>query len=420
MNALMHTLRSLFRRLPAPVRTRLLSVYHLTLAQVGAMIYRYPSHGLCVIAVTGTKGKTTVTEILNAIFEAAGHPTVLSNTIRFKAVSDSRRNLRKMTMPGRFFLQSLLRRGRSLGATHAIIEMTSEGAAQHRHRGIALNALVFTNLAPEHIESHGSLEAYGNAKLEIARTLEHSHKRPRIIVAPEDDVWGRRFLERAVDVRLSFMIEDARPYGRSHDGVYLTVQGVRYESKLPGEANIKNMLACILLARQYGISPEAIQTGLNSLASIPGRFENVNEGGAFPVIVDYAHTPESLEELYKTFEGKRRICVLGATGGGRDTWKRRTLGTIADGYCDEIFLTDEDPYDEDPVQIIEDVRAGVKHHQAHIIVDRKEAIQKAVKIAHEGDAVLISGKGTDPYLMGPRGSKTPWCDADIARDALPR
>lgn len=409
-------LRSLLHLIPKGAERKLFSAYHLFLAYIGALYYRFPGRKMIVIGVTGTKGKTTTTEILHAIFEAAGKKTLLTNTIRFKVGNDSVRNLRKMSMPGRFFIQSMLARSASEGAEVAILEMTSEGAVQHRHRFTEMDALVFTNLAPEHIESHGSFEAYGNAKLLIGEELERSRKRPRIIVAPSDDPWGKKFLEKNVEKKIGWVIHDASPASFDASGISLTVDGVRYQSPLPGEANIKNALGAILLTRALGISPEDISSGLQKLSTIPGRFENVNEHGDFPVVIDYAHTPESLEEVYKAFSG-RRICVLGATGGGRDTWKRPVFGKIAERYCDEIFLTNEDPYDEEPAQIIEDIAKGMEQTPT-IIADRREAIREAIRHAQKGDAVLVTGKGTDPYIMGPHGSKIPWSDADIAREAL--
>jgi UDP-N-acetylmuramoyl-L-alanyl-D-glutamate--2,6-diaminopimelate ligase len=134
--------------------------------------------------------------------------------------------------------------------------------------------------------------------------------------------------------------------------------------------------------------------------------------------VDYAHTDDSLRKLYETFPTSRKIAVLGSTGGGRDSWKRPVLGKIADEYCDEIIITNEDPYDEDPMKIINEVASGMEKHDPTIILDRREAIAKALSLANKGDTVLISGKGTDPYIMGPNGTKIPWDDATVAKEEL--
>jgi UDP-N-acetylmuramoyl-L-alanyl-D-glutamate--2,6-diaminopimelate ligase len=146
--------------------------------------------------------------------------------------------------------------------------------------------------------------------------------------------------------------------------------------------------------------------------------EKVDEGQDFSVIIDYAHTPDSLQKLYDVFKGTRRICVLGNTGGGRDTWKRDEMAKIAEKECDEIILTNEDPYDDNPKKIVEDMATAIKHKKPHVIMDRREAIARAISLARSGDSVLITGKGTDPYIMGPNNTKIPWSDTEVAREEL--
>ena len=146
--------------------------------------------------------------------------------------------------------------------------------------------------------------------------------------------------------------------------------------------------------------------------------EKINEGQEFDVVVDYAHTPDSLKAVYETYKNHKTICVLGNTGGGRDTWKRLEMGKIADEYCSQIILTNEDPYDEDPIKIVEDIKKGIKNKPVEMIMDRRQAINKSISLAKNGNAVLITGKGTDPYIMGPRGTKQEWDDAVVAREEL--
>jgi len=157
---------------------------------------------------------------------------------------------------------------------------------------------------------------------------------------------------------------------------------------------------------------------VESILTIPGRVEKIECPNNISVIVDYAHTPDSLEKLYQLFKNSRIIGVLGGTGGGRDAWKRAEMGRLADKYCAEIILTNEDPYDEDPRKIVEDVAAGIKTKTPTIIMDRRQAIAEALKRARSGDAILITGKGTDPYIMGPKGSKIPWSDAEVAGEEI--
>ena len=395
----------------------LLSLYHLFLAYFGAWMYGYPSRSLTVIAVTGTKGKSSTTEMLNAIFEAAGHKTALLNSIRIKTAQYSVPNAMRMSMPGRFFIQNFLRDAVGQKCTVAILEMTSEGARQHRHRAIDLDALVFTNLAPEHIESHGSYEAYADTKFEIGKQLVRSRKRPRIIVANADDAQSSRYLALPVEHALPFSLTANVPWLADERGGSFTFSGVNIPVHSPGEYSLKNALAAATLAHKIGISPEIIAAALDKLMVIPGRAERIEAGQDFAVVVDYAHTPDSLEALYRAYGDKRKICVLGATGGGRDKWKRPVMGTMADTYCDVVILTNEDPYDEDPRRIVADMTPDMKRGP-EIIMDRRAAIRRGIELARTGNAVLITGKGTDPNICSAHGEKIPWSDANVAREEL--
>jgi UDP-N-acetylmuramoyl-L-alanyl-D-glutamate--2,6-diaminopimelate ligase len=418
-------LRILKKIIPRSVFEFFSPAYHYLLALLGALIYRFPAGKLAVIGVTGTKGKTTTTELVNAILEAAGYKTALASTLRFKIGDKEKRNFFKMTMPGRFFMQNFLREAVNAGCTHAIIEMTSEGAKQFRHKFIYPSALIFTNLAPEHIESHGSYENYVKAKLEIAKEVKNT------IVVNIDDKEGEKFLALNIKNKIPYSLHDAIAVKADEKGSSFQVGKMVVHSKLPGIFNVSNMLGAIAYAKFTGISDETIKKGLESINFIRGRMEKIAEGQGFDVVVDYAHTPDSLKAVYETYNSCKKICVLGNTGGGRDIWKRKVMGEIADKYCDQIILTNEDPYDEDPNKIVEDIKKGINKKPVEIIMDRREAIHVAIEKAsylaevlrdkqntNEKVAVLITGKGTDPYIMGPNGEKLPWDDAAVAREEL--
>lgn len=405
---------------------KLQPVYHYFLALVSALIYRFPSRKIKVIGITGTKGKTSTIEILNAILEESGYKTALGGTLRFKIGDDSESNMFKMTMPGRFVVQSFLRKAVSQKCTYAILEMTSQGTVQYRHKFIELDGLIFTNLAPEHIESHGSFENYLAAKLEIAKALEKSGKPKRVIVSNADDKYGSKFLEVDVPEKYTYSLKDAKPFTLKEEGLIMTIGGKSVESRLSGEFNIYNILAATTFARSQGISDEIIRRAIEKFTGIRGRVEKIeldpeNPLSAkqdFKVIVDYAHTPDSLEKLYQVFQNSKRICVLGNTGGGRDKWKRKEMARIANDYCTEVILTDEDPYDEDPQTIVNEMAEMISDSKCVTIMDRREAIRHAISDAKTGDAVLITGKGTDPYIMQANGKKEPWSDAKVAREEL--
>lgn len=423
-----HMLKQLLTRTLSPsAYAQLLSTYHLGMALLGAALFGFPSHRLIVIGVTGTKGKSSTTEMIAAIFNAAGHKTAVLNSIRVKVADDSQPNLLRMSMPGRFFIQNFLSRARSAGCSVAVLEMTSEGARQHRHRGLALNALVFTNLAPEHIESHGSFEAYADAKLELGRQLVRSRKRPRIMVANADDPASQRFLTLPVEHALPFSLSAAEPWRADEHGGAFIFDGQEISTPQPGQFSVENALAAATVARALGVHLDAIARGLASVTTIPGRAERIEAGQPFAVIVDYAHTADSLQALYEAYGHARKIGVLGSMGGGRDTWKRPVMGGAADKYCETVILTDEDPCDEDPKKIVEGLASGMARTPL-VIMDRRAAIGRAIELAAEAQekdpmadiAVLITGKGTDPWIYGAGGAKTPWSDARVAREEIAR
>lgn len=403
--------------------------YHFMLAWLGARYYHHPSREITVFAVTGTKGKSTVVELLTTILRAHGHKTASLSTIQFTIDDETKPNRFKMTMPGRFFIQRFLREAVDAGCTHAVVEMTSEGAKHYRHRFIELDALIFTNLTPEHIEAHGSFENYKNAKLSIAAQLAESCKQPRYIVANADDEHGADFLKTNVEEQLPYSLSDLKLHTLHRDGVGLIFidgdEEVTIRVPLPGIANVYNALAAITLARAVGVSFDTIERALRTLPPVRGRFERLTPPAHadkhVTAIVDYAHTPDSLKTLYETFADKPKVCVLGNTGGGRDTWKRPEMARIAEEHCRYAILTNEDPYDEDPRMIVEEMAAAFSEDAAYeIIMDRRLAIREAIARADSGDYVIVSGKGTDPFIMGPNNTKEPWSDAEVVQEELDR
>jgi UDP-N-acetylmuramoyl-L-alanyl-D-glutamate--2,6-diaminopimelate ligase len=407
-------LSNLKEMIPLPLR----NAYHFLMSYLAALSSGFPSRNIVVVGVTGTKGKSSTLEYLNAIFETAGWRTALLGSIRTKVAAESQPNQTRMTMPGRFSVQNFLADAVNKNCQIAFIEMTSEGARQHRHRFIDLDALLFINLAPEHIESHGSLAAYSDAKFELGRQLARSSKRPRYMIANAEDRESGRYFSLAVEQIIPFSLATASPWKAAETGGSFTFEGRTIEVRLPGEFSLRNALAATTLAHAMHIPMDMIVRGIAGLSRIAGRGEEIREGQAFAAVVDYAHTPDSLRAIYAAYPTRRKICVLGSTGGGRDTWKRPVMGGIADEMCDAIILTNEDPYNEDPQSIVAMIASGMKTKKPEIIMDRRGAIRHALSLARASDVVIITGKGTDPTIQGPRGTSVPWSDAEVTREEI--
>ncbi|HEC94230.1 MAG TPA: UDP-N-acetylmuramyl-tripeptide synthetase [Candidatus Kaiserbacteria bacterium] len=409
---------SFFKKiLPGTLVRALLPLYHATWAFSSALFYGFPGRKITVIGVTGTKGKSTVIEMLATVYGATGKKVAISSTIRFAIGDESKPNLLKRTTPGRGFIQHFLKRAKDAHCTYAIVELTSESALQYRHRFLFLDGLVVTNIQPEHIESHGSFENYVAAKRSIVTELERSKKKNRTLVINGDIPELKSFFHAKVPHIISFTKKELQNLSQKDASVSFTYEDTHVTIPLSGSFNALNALATIKMASAFNITVADSATALSHMKPVSGRVEHISLGQDFMVIIDYAHTPDSLKALYGAFPTHRKICVLGNTGGGRDTWKRPVMGSIADTQCDEVILTTEDPYDEDPRAISEEMARGMKQ-KPHIIIDRRLAIRHALSLAKQGDVVLISGKGSGPYIMSAKGSKIPWSDAKVTREEL--
>jgi len=371
----------------------LLSFYHYCWALIAAFFYGFPAKKLIVIGVTGTSGKSTVVELSSLILEQAGFKVASLSSIKFKIGNKEKENRLKMTMPGRMKVQKFLKQAVKADCKYTILEVTSEGIKQHRHRFIDFDLALFTNLSPEHIESHGSFEKYKEAKLQLFKAT------PGIHIINIDDKNSADFWKLPAEQKISYSLNEEAKL-------------LPEKLNLLGEFNLYNALAATKIAMSQGVSLEVCKKALEKAKGIPGRMEVVIKK-PFTVIVDYAHTPEALEQVYKSLTGKRLVCVLGSCGGGRDRWKRPVLGKLAAQYCNQAIITNEDPYDEDPMEIINQVAGDTKTEK---ILDRKEAIKKALQLAQPGDVVIITGKGSEPWMCVRGGKKIPWSDKQIAVD----
>jgi len=395
--------------------------YHIFLSYTGALIYGFPSKSLKVIGVTGTKGKSTTVYLVSKILEAGGHQVAAIGSLGYKIKNQEWPNTLKMTMPGRFKLHKFLAQAKRAGCTHVVLEVTSEGIKQKRHLGINFDCAVFTNLHKEHIESHGSFENYYRAKQELFQRTKNIH------VINADDPHVKLFGDFSAHKKIYYGIGrgdmSARNVQLSLDKAEFDIYSTHFRLNFGGKFNVYNALAALAVGAMYGIDLPTAMPALEGIKDIPGRMEFVQKQ-PFGVVIDYAHTPDSLEAVYETLtnelpEGNKLICVLGAAGGGRDAWKRPEFGRIADQYCQEIILTDEDPYEEDPKTILDQISSGITNTaKIKRIVDRKAAIAQAIKFARGGDIVIITGKGSETSMALASRKKIPWSDRDVAREAL--
>lgn len=428
---------SLLRKLvPAP----LMDAYHRAMAWLAAFTYGHPSRDIIVIGVTGTSGKSSTCYLLAKALEATGAKAGMSSTAMFKVAGREWINDTKMTMLGRFQLQKLLREMVDEGCLYAVVETTSQGILQHRHKEIAYDVCVFTNLFPEHIEAHGGFEAYKQAKLELFRHTASLPSKsvdatvvPRIVVLNRDDEHAHEFALPEFDRVHWYGSSEGAEFRATKieeavDGVSFTVDETEFHIQTPGRVMVWNALAAVATAEALGFARDILAERLAAVPCIPGRYESIDEGQPWHVIVDFAFEPVALEHLFDFVDefkdGGRVIHVTGSTGGGRDAARRSVIGKLSAERADITIVTNEDPYDDDPRKIIDDVangaaKAGGKEGETLFrINDRGEAIQKAMELAKPHDFVLITGKGSEPVMAVAHGRRIPWDDREEARKAI--
>jgi UDP-N-acetylmuramoyl-L-alanyl-D-glutamate--2,6-diaminopimelate ligase len=381
--------------------------------------FERPTEQLEVAGVTGTNGKTTTAFLLYAILAAAGRRPGLLGTIESRVGGERRPAIR--TTPEAIDLQRTFREMLDAGDRSAAVEATSHGSELGRLDRVRFSALVFTNLTQDHLDFHGTLERYFDAKRRL-----FTEARPPAAVNVGDE-HGRRLAEelRGHNDLLTFgLVDDAELRPQELElgprGAHFRAGGIELETRLRGRFNVENVLGAVAAARLLGIDDDAIAYGVSELRGVPGRFEAVDEGQPFAVLVDYAHTPDSLENVLRTARDlaqNRVICVFGC-GGDRDRGKRPLMGRIATDLADLAIVTSDNPRSEEPEAIIAEILEGVGS-EVEVEADRREAIARAVATAGEGDVVVIAGKGHEQGQQF-ADRTIPFDDREVARDALRR
>jgi len=387
---------------------------------VAARFFGEPTKELRVVGITGTNGKTTTAFLVRALLEAAGVQTGLLGTV--KSIVGGREEPVERTTPEAIDLQATFRRMLDAGDRACAIEVSSHALELGRAEGIEFACRVFTNLSQDHLDFHNTMESYYLAK---RRLFETGGDAPSVVNV--DDEYGRRLageIERpltyAINRDADYRARDVRfdPAGSSF--TCETPDGpLQIETRLPGLFNVENSLAAIAAARSLDVAPEAIQRGLAGADRVPGRFEPVDEGQEFTVLVDYAHTPEALANVLRAAREitRGRLHVVFGAGGDRDRAKRPLMGAAASELADRVIVTSDNPRSEDPDTIVDEVLAGTSG-DAEREVDRRRAIALAVESAEPGDVVVIAGKGHEQGQEFEGGRKEPFDDVTVAREAL--
>ncbi len=425
-------------------------LWHLPNAILANLVYGFPAKTMTTLAVAGTKGKSTTCHLLMHILEQAGNKVAMISTTTIKVAGDEKLNNAKMTTPSAWHLQKFYRAAKQAGCNYAILEVSSHALRQHRVWGIPFNTVLLTNLMPDHLEYHGTAEDY-----------QQSH---RALLTPSI----QRLIINGDDPCLDPWKKILAPLILFHQNSETALWLQHLKCPMPGKFNFPKALAAATCALDLGINRQAIKTALENPGVVPGRMENINKGQPFTIMVDYAHSPDSLKALFSAIGGSafggealkitspqpspwkgegveqslsfskerlgevlppRTICVFGACG-ERDARARPPMGKILDENCDIIIVTNDDPYGEDPEKIAADLMSGINRKQCldvrhpnihppalYKIMDRHEAIKTALSLAQSGDLVLVLGKGAEQWQVF-RDKKVPWDDRKVVRELL--
>ncbi len=427
------TLRSVIKKLFPKAVFRFIEPYgHLLEAFVTNCLNGFPGRGLKVIGVTGTNGKTSTSFMIHKLLQESGYKTGLMTTVSWGVGNDIKEQVQHWTnVPLPVFMKRL-KIMRSNKIDWLVLETTSQALAQNRIYGIKYSVAVMTNVTHEHLDYHRTFTRYVNAKRKMFKLANRNRKGLRTGVINAEDPSAELF---AKDIKYPILYGInkgelvAEKINSSPSGSTFTakIDNDEYQivSHLPGTFNIFNSLAAIGAVRAIGLSKEQIESGIAALSSVKGRMTKIDDGQDFDLIVDYAHTPDSFEKLFKDIKllTKGKLIVMFGSPGRRDEAKRAQQGELAGKYADEIVLTEEDDRDADGEKILSEIADGVKKHKKQegkdlfLVHDRKKAIRFAVARASKGDTVLLLGKGHEKTIET-SGGEIPWNEIEEAHKAI--
>lgn len=431
-------------------------------AWAACVVFGFPSHYLRVVGVTGTTGKTTTIHLTVVALESAGYVVGAVSSLNVQIGTKRMKNESGLTSLGPWQLQRILRHMATSGCQYAVLEVSSHALDQRRFWGVRFDVAVITNLSRDHLDYHRTIEDYTGAKRELFRAVSarppkvvRGQEVPRVLIASLDDPLTRQFLDEDADRRYGMtLLNPGTPRGtepvyclalrvlpeKTTSVVMVNGESALLHLRLAGWFNVRNALAAVAVGVSQGIPPARITRELYEVRAIPGRFERVDVGQPFQVIIDYAVTPAALETMYGAVQGlqpQRVLAVFGACG-ERDRGKRPEMARIVAKYADVVFLTNEDPFGEDPEQIFSDLIRGFREARCAVrrledlpsfraeehapcvfvqITDRREAIRAAVRHARPGDIVVATGKGAEEWMRFKHGA-VPWNERGVFEEEI--
>ncbi|MBI2798086.1 UDP-N-acetylmuramyl-tripeptide synthetase [Candidatus Saccharibacteria bacterium] len=419
----------------------LINAFHYGESQVARVMRGNPTKHMVVIGIVGSKGKTTTANLLWAALSGTGAKVGQIGTANIRIGGQEELNKHHMTLPGAFVTQKYLKQMAKAGCQFAVMEVPSEGQTQYRHVGINFDVLVFTNVTKELMAAHNfRLDVLHKHNKRVFAQLGKNRRKKlngkiiaKLIVVNQDAKDATAYSDFPSDKKVFFSVDQPSEY-RATDiksgakGVDFTIKGVDYHINLLGKINVINAGGAIAAARELGVLPGQIQKGFDGLNVVPGRMEPIDVGQNFTTLVDYAHDQASMAALVDSAKAMRHkdskvIVLLGAEGGGRDEAKRPEMGEIVAKSADYVVVSNVDPYEDDPIKIIEDVAAGAekagkkRDKDLFCIEDRREGIRKALKLARKDDLVFITGKGAEQSIVID-GKSQAWDDRKVVREEL--
>lgn len=415
--------------IPQPIK----NIYHLIQAILANFYFGFPSKKIRVIGITGTNGKTTTVQMITKILEEAGHKVAMASTINFKIGDNEWVNKTKFTTLSAWAVQKFIKDAVEANCEYLVLETSSHSLDQYRVWGVDFNIAVITNVSREHLDYHKDIERYRKAKLRLFKNVDN-------IVVNLDMTNPEEFLnvnalnkcgyttrienaDKSEGIKAETLL--AEGIGLEMLGSKYKIKNTEYKLNLPGIFNIENALAATCVGVTEKIDENIISEALEKIDGVAGRMEYVKNDRGLNIIIDYAVTPDSLEKLYRLIKDINRnsgdvIAVFGSCG-ERDRGKRPIMGEIVSRFADYVIVTNEDPYNEDPQRIIDEVAGGVKGKRENEnfwkIFDRREAIAKALSVAKLGDFVVITGKGAEE-TMAIGKDRIPWNDKKVILEEL--